>query len=91
MTQEFQVLHIFIVKQLWSSYGVFQKLEEKGGTPEYMVPHFLDHLQVFSDLWVALLDKHRMDRKSLNQPLYCMRTLKFLSININYCHCKYSI
>lgn len=79
-TREFQVLHIFIVKQLWSSYGVFQKLEEEGGTPEHMVLHFLDHLQVISDLWVALMDKHRMDRKSLNRPLYCMRTLKSLSI-----------
>lgn len=61
-------------------YSRSNELEEKGGTPEHMVPNFQDHLQVISDLWVALLDKPRMDRKSLYRPLYCMRTLKFLSI-----------
>lgn len=61
-------------------YSRSNELEETGGTPEHIVPHFQDHFKVISDLWVELLDKHRMDRESLNPTLYCVRTLKFLSI-----------
>jgi len=59
-------------------YSRSGELQEKGGTPEHIVPHFQDHFKVI--LWVELLDKHRMDRKSLNRTLYCMHTLKFVSI-----------
>lgn len=29
------------------------ELEEKGGTPGHIVPHFQDHFKVINDLWVG--------------------------------------